>query len=626
MSELHTALELIRAQAANTTELGTAFEKLCKVFLENDATQKQQYSQVWHYSDWARDREGYSNKDIGIDLVAKLRDEEGYCAVQCKFYLPDHTISKEDLDSFISASSTKDFNRLLLLDTSTQSIGKNAQAVFDNLTQDYIRVNLSELEQSRIDWLTYIREDRVRLHSQKSPRDHQVKALNAVKEGLQEDDRGKIIMACGTGKTYTALKIAEELAGPGKKVLYMVPSLALMSQTVREWKNDALNDFTAFSACSDIKVGKRDKNDDVIEVSLNDLAFPATTDPHKLAYQVASAVEDKMTVVFSTYQSIDVISASQFEHGMDEFDLIICDEAHRTTGATIVGDDESNFVRIHSNENVKGKKRLYMTATPRIFGDVAKKKAEEGEVALASMDDMDTYGKVLFHRGFGWAVENNLLTDYKVVVLAVDEGLVADRAQRALTAGAELKLDDATKMIGCYKALAKVGFKDSKNGGEESLLPPMRRALAFCQNIALSKMFSEEFMKVVNEYTDNEEIEEQYKTELEVELEHVDGTFNAEQRNERLNWLKADTEDNVCRVLTNARCLSEGVDVPALDAIMFLHPRKSQIDVVQSVGRVMRRAEGKELGYVILPITVAPGVSPEKALNDNEKYKVVCSF
>lgn len=623
MSSLQKALEIIRQKASNTTELGTAFEKLCKVFLENDATQSQQYSEVWQYSDWAKGRGGYSNADIGIDLVAKLGDEEGYCAVQCKFYQPDHTISKEDLDSFISAASTKDFSRLLLLDTSTQSIGKNAQAVFDNLTQDYIRVHLSELEQSRIDWLTYIREDRVRLYSQKTIRDHQVKALKAVREGLEEDDRGKVIMACGTGKTYTSLKIAEDLAGAGKRVLYMVPSLALMSQTVREWKNDSIHDFTAFSACSDVKVGKRSGSDDVIEVSLNDLAFPATTDAEKLAHQVKDADPEKMTVVFSTYQSIDVISSAQFEHGLDEFDLIICDEAHRTTGATIVGDDESNFVRIHSNESVKGKKRIYMTATPRIFGDTAKKKAEEGEVALASMDDKDTFGKVLFHRGFGWAVENNLLTDYKVVVLAIDEGLVSERVHRAWTEGSELKLDDATKMIGCYKALAKVGFNDGKEDGEKNLLPPMKRALAFCQNIALSKMFSEEFMTVVSEYVENEEIEEEYKTNLDVELEHVDGTFNAEQRNERLNWLKDESGEGVCRVLTNARCLSEGVDVPSLDAIMFLHPRKSQIDVVQSVGRVMRRAEGKDLGYVILPITIAPGVSPEKALNDNEKYKVV---
>jgi predicted helicase len=239
VSALQKALATIRGQASNTTELGNAFERLAKVFLENDATQTQQYSKVWHYEDWAKEHEGYSVKDIGIDLVAKLRDEEGYCAVQCKFYEPEHSISKADLDSFISASSTNDFTRLMLIDTSTQPIGKHAQSVFDKISQEYIRIQLSELEESRIDWSSYVSDGKVRLHSKKELRDHQIKALNAVREGLAEDDRGKMIMACGTGKTFTSLRIAEELAGVGKTVLYMVPSLALMSQTVREWKNDA---------------------------------------------------------------------------------------------------------------------------------------------------------------------------------------------------------------------------------------------------------------------------------------------------------------------------------------------------------------------------------------------------
>lgn len=622
MTALQKALSTIREQASNTTELGNAFERLAKVFLENDATQTQQYSKVWHYEDWAKEHDGYSVKDIGIDLVAKLRDEEGYCAVQCKFYEPEHPISKADLDSFISASSTNDFTRLMLIDTSTQPIGKHAQSVFDKISQEYIRIQLSELEESRIDWSSYISDGTVRLHSKKELRDHQIKALNAVRDGLAEDDRGKMIMACGTGKTFTSLRIAEELAGAGKTVLYMVPSLALMSQTVREWKNDAKEDFTAFSACSDDKVGKKKASDDQIEVNLNDLAFPATTDARKLSEQIKNADKTKMTVVFSTYHSIDVISKSQYEHELGDFDLIVCDEAHRTTGATLVGDDESNFVKIHSDENVRGKKRLYMTATPRIFGETAKKKADDGEVALASMDDENTFGKNLFHRGFGWAVDNNLLTDYKVVVLMMDEQLVSDRVQRSFTEGAELELDDATKMVGCYKALAKVGMNDKKDATDEDTVP-MKRALAFCQNIKSSQMFSSEFSSVVRDYLSHEKVSEEKKTDLEVELFHVDGTFNAEQRNEKLNWLKDEADENICRVLTNARCLSEGVDVPALDAIMFLHPRKSQIDVVQSVGRVMRKAEGKKLGYVILPIAVAPGVSAEKALNDNERYKVV---
>jgi predicted helicase len=622
-SQFQQALEMIRNASTSTVDRGTSFEKLVKVFLENDATQTQQYEKVWHYSDWAKQHPGYSQKDIGIDLVAKIRDESTFCAIQCKIYGAENAISKEDLDSFISASASNDFSRLLLVDTSNVGIGKNAQHVFDNLDKEYLRIQSSELENSLIDWVTFVREDRVRLRKKHGPLPHQEQALEAIKEGLAEADRGKLIMACGTGKTFTSLLVAQTLAGKGKLVLYMVPSLSLMSQSIREWKNDAVEDFTAFSACSDKTVGNR-KSDDQVIVSLHDLAFPATTDPKQLASRVKNANPEKMTVVFSTYHSIDVIKSAQIDFGLKEFDLIICDEAHRTTGATLAtDDDESTFVQIHSNKNVNGKKRLYMTATPRIYGEKAKAQAENESVNLASMDDETKYGKVLFHRGFGWAVENNLLTDYKVVVLAVDEGIVSENVQNRLSEGSELKLDDATKIVGCYKALAKVGFKDKKTSADTAALKPMRRALAFCQNIKLSKLLEDEFVKVVDEYTSKEGPSADDDDVLKVEVKHVDGGFDADLRTERLNWLRDDTDSNVCRVLTNVRCLSEGVDVPTLDAIIFMHPRKSQIDVVQSVGRVMRLSAGKELGYVILPITVAPGISPEKALNDNEKYKVV---
>ena len=233
------------------------------------------------------------------------------------------------------------------------------------------------------------------------------------------------------------------------------------------------------------------------------------------------------------------------------------------------------------------------------------------------MDDEATFGQDLFHRGFGWAVENDLLTDYKVVVLAVDEGLISNTIQNRLKDGPELTLDDATKIIGCYKALTK-----SDMAADLEFDPrPMKRALAFCQTIAKSRIIEDEFAAVVDEFTGNELIED--TRHLTTEVRHVDGSYNASAREEMLNWLKADAGDDTCRILTNAKVLSEGVDVPALDAILFMHPRKSQIDVVQSVGRVMRRAEGKKLGYVILPVAIPPDTSPEAALNDNERYRVV---
>ncbi|MFD3188640.1 DEAD/DEAH box helicase [Sedimentitalea sp. HM32M-2] len=613
--QLQDLLDSYRKSARSEREKGDYFERLVRVFLENDDIQKQFYSKVVPFSVWAKEN-GWSSTDIGIDLVATLVDGSGYAAIQCKFYAPNYSIQKPDLDTFISAASNDAFTRLIIADTTRKEFGRNANETLDKLSKDWNRIGISELEASRIDWSQFIRTGTISLAPKKQLRDHQREALKAVVDGLEGADRGKLIMACGTGKTFTGLRIAEEMAGKGKRVLFMVPSLALMSQTVREWKNDCQEDFTAYSACSDTKVG-RNADADSLDLNVHDLGFPATTDPEKIARQVNLASPDKMTVVFSTYHSIDVLTRAQRDYGLPEFDLVICDEAHRTTGVTLKDEDDSAFVRIHNNGYIAAKKRLYMTATPRIFGDAAKRKADDHDAELASMDDEAKFGKDLFHRGFGWAVENDLLTDYKVVVLAVDEGLISTTIQNRLKEGAELTLDDATKIIGCYKALTKSDMTSDLEFDPH----PMKRALAFCQSIAKSKIIEDEFAKVVDEYTGNELIEDD--SQLATEVRHVDGSYNASAREELLNWLKADSDDNTCRILTNAKVLSEGVDVPALDAIMFMHPRKSQIDVVQSVGRVMRRAEGKKLGYVILPVAIPPDTKPEEALNDNERYQVV---
>ena len=622
-SDLQIALQTIREEASNTTEQGNAFERLVKVFLENDPTQKQQYSKVWHYVDWAQDHPEYPSTDSGIDLVAELKDEKGLCAIQCKFYQSGSAITRASTDSFLAAATSYDFTRLVLIDTTNQPIGERAGKTLARLEDRFTRISLDELDKSPIEWTTYIQSEQIHLTPKNKLREDQKEALEKVIEGLAEDDRGKMIMACGIGKTLTSLRIAEEIAGAGKMVLYMVPSLSLMSQAIREWKNQAIKDIIAFSVCSDTKVGRRKSQDDKIEVNLNDLALPATTDARKLSERIAKTDKSKMTVIFSTYQSIDVISQSQKEYGLGGFDFIICDEAHRTTGVIFEGKDESSFVKIHNNEHVKGKKRLYMTATPRIYGEPAQRIADEADVALASMDNEKMFGKEFISRSFGWAVENNLLTDYKVVVLMPDEKIVSKQVEVALAdAGTELNIDDATKMVGCYKALAKIGITENlEDENHDKKL--MKRALAFCQNISLSKTFEKAFPKVIDAYINSEDVTDEYKIDLKVDTRHVDGTDNAQIRTERLNWLRDNTDENVCRILSNAKCLSEGVDVPALDAVMFLHPRKSQIDVVQAVGRVMRKSEGKKLGYVILPVAIAPDVSPEKALNDNKRYKVV---
>ncbi|TWG49545.1 type ISP restriction/modification enzyme [Aminobacter sp. J44] len=622
-SSIDALLDSYRAMATTEREKGTYYERLCAAYLLHDPVQAALYDQVWPWKDWAGPH-GWDGKDIGIDLVARLRDGTGFAAVQCKFYSAKHKIASADIDSFLAASSKEPFKLRIVMDSTEVEWSPNAEAKLEGQSIPVLRIGLADMRASPIQWEIFASTADVVLQKKKELRPHQQDAVEAVRRGLNAHDRGKIIMACGTGKTFTALKIAEDLVGVGGRVLFLVPSLALMAQTVREWTNDAGVTLRSYAVCSDSQVGKRRiGKDDVAEITTLDLAFPATTDASTLAAGVKVPAPDKMTVVFATYQSIQTVSDAQLQYGMDRFDLIICDEAHRTTGATF-GEEESNFVRVHRDDVVGGNKRLYMTATPRIYGDSAKAKATDLGVTLATMDDEETFGPTLFYRGFGWAVQEGLLTDYKVIVLGMDEGLVA-RSTQARMADPEsgLVLDDVTRILGCYKALTKVDIAADLGADTQ----PMRRALAFCRDIKSSKLVRDEFSAVVEEYLASSEVQQVESDlaehHLKCEIQHVDGTFNAKTRGELLDWLKAESDDNTCRILTNARCLSEGVDVPALDAIMFLHPRKSQIDVVQSVGRVMRRAPGKRMGYVILPVGIPADKTPEEALNDNEKYKVV---
>jgi predicted helicase len=555
-SALRRILSKFRASSKTEREKGTYFEELIVAFLENDPVQKAQYDKVWTYADWAKEQ-GLSGGDTGIDLVARIADDGTFCAIQCKFYDEDHTIQKADIDKFFSASSKTHFNRRLFVDSTRKEWGKNALETLESQSVETIRISLDDLEQSPIDWTVYDQKRAIQLAEKKQLREHQKIALEKVKAGLASADRGKLIMACGTGKTYTSLKIAEELAGPGKSVLYLVPSLALMAQTVREWSIDAEVPLRAFAACSDTQVGKRKAIDDVAQVSIHDLAYPATTDAKKLAEKVLSHPSaERMTVVFSTYQSISVISDAQFKYGMGEFEIIICDEAHRTTGATLAGEDESNFIKVHKQEQIKGKKRVYMTATPRIYGDAVKTAADEADAELASMDDPDMFGETLHTITFSEAVQRELLTDYKVIVLAVDEGVVSAGVQKRLKdENSELVLDDATKIIGCYRALSKHGLKEELIADAD----PMRRAVAFCKDIKTSKLIKDEFAKVVEEYLDEQGGDEE--AVLHCETDHVDGTFNAKSRNALLDWLNSNDDPTVCRILSNARCLSEGVTV-----------------------------------------------------------------
>ncbi len=625
---IHTVLEQFREEARSNRDLGDRFERLICRYLQLDPLYSERFSDVWMWNEWPlKGRVG----DVGIDIVAQERSTGEYCAIQCKFYLPDHTIAKEDIDSFFTASGKTIFTSCMIVST-TDRWSKNAEQALANQSKPVSRLRVQDLDASPVDWALFNlkRPQDLGLRKRKTPFDHQKLALQDVLSGFKKSDRGKLIMACGTGKTFASLTIAEAMC-PHGHILFLVPSLSLMSQSLREWTAEASTPIHSLAVCSDAQIGKRKEKgeDDTTEILTYDLPFPASTTAKTIVWQyraIKSTAERKksppqMTVVFSTYQSINSVAEAQGT-GLPSFDLIICDEAHRTTGVTLTGEDESQFVKVHDAHFIKGKKRLYMTGTPRIYGDEAKVKAQEVQAEICSMDDESKFGPEFHRLGFGESVAKGLLSDYKVLVLAVDEKYVSKTFQRLIAdANNELKLEDAVKITGCWNGLAKRLERATATPADlEGDMKHMQRAVAFTRYIRDSKSFVQKFGEILAEYTSKHPGEE---NTLNCEVEHVDGTFDSLRRNGLLDWLKAPAPANTCRILSNARCLSEGVDVPALDAVLFLNPRKSIIDVVQSVGRVMRRSEGKKYGYIILPIGIPADMSAEEALKDNEKYKVV---
>ena len=630
MTPLTTLLDGFRNSSVTEREKGTYFEELIVAYLRNEAVYRDLYSDVWTYADWAS-QQGLDKRDTGIDLVAKTSGTGEYHAIQCKFYAEDYRMQKSDIDSFFTASGKKPFSHRVIVCT-TNNWSEHAEDALRDQQPQVSKIDLRDLENSQIDWTLHGSKSTAVLKPKKQLREHQIVALNAVVRGLQQADRGKLVMACGTGKTFTTLKIAENMAGAGKRILFLVPSLSLLSQALTEWTQESGVPLHSFAVCSDSDVGKkRKKDDDAVRTFVHELRYPATTEPSRLAAEMAKRHDQThMSVVFSTYHSIDVISTAQRDHGLAAFDLVICDEAHRTTGATFESEDESSFVKVHNADFIRAAKRIYMTATPRIYGDNAKASAEKENVALCSMDDETLYGKELHVISFSEAVKRGLLVDYKVIVLAIEEKHVSRRLQELLKdEDNHLKVDDAAKIIGCWKALSKQGLTDELTGDAIA----MRRAVAFCQVIerhtsakghkVSSKQISGMFRTVVEAYQETEKASDQASVSLTCEAAHVDGSMNAGQKESKLDWLKADLPESTCRILSNVRCLSEGVDVPALDAVLFLTPRNSPVDVVQSVGRVMRTAPGKKRGYVIMPVVIPAGMEAHEALNDNKTYAVV---
>jgi predicted helicase len=600
---------------------GTLFEYLVLAYLRNEPTYKRLYKNVWMLKD-VPEEFGISKKDTGIDLVAQQFNGD-LVGVQAKFY--SGKIGRAEINSFV-AELGKSYYAHGLIVSSVDEWNENARKTIEENGKGIEIIGLSDLRNSQIKWSDYSfeRPQDVTVKPAKQLRVYQETALNYALEHFEKNDRGQLIMAPGTGKTFTSLKIAEALAKKQEgqfKVLYLVPSIQLLTQTLRGWNNDTEMTMASMAVTSDRDASRGD--DGTEDIKASDIGYPATTSKNKLMenWEDLQQQDDaKMLVVFSTYQSIDVISNAQ-KAGFPEFDLIISDEAHRTTGAHEAGKDVGTFTKVHDNETVKSKKRMYQTATPKIYAEGAKKNAKEKSILVSSMDDKDKYGEVFYRMGFGQAVSHGILTDYKVMVLAVDEEAIQKDMQKSLADPENgLNIDDVGRIVGIWNGMMR------RNGYKNPIVnspydgAPLERAIAFTRTIADSKKVTQQFEEVVNEYIGSELEEES----IHLSMRHADGSMNSLQKGEILDWLADPNKPtDEARIVSNVRFLTEGIDVPTLDAVIFLAPKKSQVDIVQAVGRIMRKSEGKDYGYIILPIVIPAGETPETILDNNKNYEAV---
>jgi superfamily II DNA or RNA helicase len=559
---------------------GKQFERVCKWFLTNDPLYQHQVQRVRLWDDWP----GRWGADAGIDLVVEDR-EGGLWAVQAKAYDPDYSVTKADVDTFLSESSRPEFSYRLLIAT-TNRVGQTARRTLASQEKQAGLLLLADLEAAQVDWPSSPAALRPKAPKRKRPRPHQTEAIRAVVKGFAADDRGQMIMACGTGKTLTALFVAERLGA--KRTLVLVPSLSLLAQTLREWTANASEGFDCLAVCSDDTVIEPD----AAVNSTSDLGFPVTTDAEAIARFLRRRAGRQ--VVFSTYQSSPRIAEAYRSGRVPRLDFAIADEAHRCAGRV-----SSDFATILDAGAIPAKRRLFMTATPRYFTGRVVREAREADFEVASMDDPGTFGPVFHRLTFGEAIERDLLSDYQVAVIGVDDATYREWAEHGRFVTLDGKaVTDARSLagqIGLAKAMRRYG---------------LRRTISFHSRVARARDFARSLTEVV------EWMPKRQRPKGSLWATHVSGEMSTGQRTISLERLRQ-LDDDAVGLLANARCLAEGVDVPTLDGVAFIDPRRSEVDIVQAVGRAIRKAENKTTGTIVIPVFIGADEDPEAALDDS---------
>jgi superfamily II DNA or RNA helicase len=562
---------------------GKQFEHFIKWFLKNDPEWEAQVEEVWLWNDYP----GQWGRDKGIDLVFKDKNGNTW-AVQAKCYSPNYEITKADVDKFLSESNRKQIHHRLLIAT-TDGLGVNAREVLEAQEKPVVRYLLNHFEDAKVDYPGSIKELAAgKRKPPPDPRPHQIEAVESIISGFQATDRGQVVMACGTGKTFVCLWVKERLKA--KKTLVLLPSLGLLSQTLNEWTFAARDKFDALCVCSDQTVNRRDGDEAINLVS--DLPFPVANDVGEIA-EFMKRKDDQ--VVFSTYQSSPLIGQAQKNSEIAQFDLVIADEAHR-----VAGKNESPFQTVLFDHQIRSQRRLFATATPRIYKVGLKKAAEEFGAEVVDMNDEERFGKRFHTLTFGEAIKRELLTDYRVLIVGVDNDRTKEWIDNRLLVTTATGLATDAKSLAAQVGLLKA-IKDWD----------LRRLISFHGRVKRAKEFSEDIIKI------GEWLDVARRPARSLWADHVSGEMPTNARRQKLKRLKNVDKDEI-GLLSNARCLSEGVDVPALDGVAFIDPRSGEIDIIQSVGRAIRLSDRKTMGTIVIPVFIERSDNAEEVLESSE--------
>ena len=561
-------------------DAGNKFEVFCKWFLENDPEWSKSIDNVWLWDEYPNK---WQSQDLGTDLV--FHDKDGLVwAVQAKCYSEHRSTTKKDMNTFLADTGRSEVDKRLWLQT-TNKIEAKAEKTCKGQDKPVTFFNLNNFRDAQIDYPTSFRElYKAKVKIKPKPEPHQIEAIKDVSSKLKTVDRGQLIMACGTGKTFTTMWIKEELKA--HSTLVLLPSLSLLSQTMREWAWASNTDFEILNVCSDKSVGKKTE-----DMKPEDAPFRVTSEVEEI---LKFLKKPKPKVIFCTYQSSPLLAEAHEDSTIPSFDLIISDEAHRCAGKV-----EAGFATVLDENKIRSSKRLFTTATPRYFGKAIKDAAKAKDLAIVGMDDEKVFGSVLHKLTFGKAIQDSHLTDYQVVIIGVDEPMVKQYIdeQEIIAINTDETTDARTlaTKIGLLKAIKDYDLK---------------RVISFHSRVSGAKMFSEELIDVVNI------IDPKHRPEGTFLTNYVSGTMKAGDRKDKIDKLKGlETHDR--GILTNARCLAEGVDVPALDGVAFIDPKGSQVEIIQAVGRAIRKVRGAKAqtkGTIIIPVFIEDGDDPETSI------------